>query len=113
MKVIFLALATLMFFSCTPKPHAEVIPGYVLDKEKFSKLICDFTLAESAASINIKNARADKLDSVYGFDPLIENGIDRKTFDTSLYFYCRHPVLFKEVYQMSMEKLSRLQSTRK
>ncbi|MGZ3932093.1 MAG: DUF4296 domain-containing protein [Bacteroidia bacterium] len=113
MKQLLLLSVALLVFSCSHEAPPEAIPDNVLDKEKFSQLICDFTLAESAASINIKNVQANKMDSVYGFDPLAENGVDRKTFDTSLYFYCRHPVLFKEVYQLTMEKLSRLQASRK
>ena len=103
----------LLFCSCNQTKTEIKIPANVLDKERFSKLICDFTLAEAAASINIKNAIGNKSDSVYSFNPLFDNGIDRKTFDTTVYFYSHNPKLFKEVYELSLEKLSRLQDARK
>ena len=112
MRIAFYTVAFILFCRCTQiKPEVK-IPANVLTKEKFSQLICDFTLAEAAASINIKNAEGNKNDSVYSFNPLFDNGIDRKTFDTTVYFYSHNPRLFKEVYELSLEKLSRMQSTR-
>ena len=100
-------------WNCGGEKKEEVIPAYVLGKEKFSDLICDFTLAEAAVGLNIKNQPGEKMDSVYAFNPLKDNNINRKDFDTSLYFYSRHPLLFKEVYDLSLEKLSKLQASRK
>lgn len=111
MKRIVFFTACLAFFSCNPK---EVpIPDYVLDKETFSDVICDFTLAESAATLNVKNVPFEKFDSVYAFNPLLDRKLTRQQFDTSLYFYSRHPELFKEVYELALEKLSKFQATRK
>jgi hypothetical protein len=76
-------------------------------------VICDLTLAESAATLNVKNVPFEKFDSVYAFNPLLDRKISREQYDTSLYFYSRHPELFKEVYQLSLEKLSKFQSSRK
>ena len=104
-----------MFFvaACSAEKNEIVIPENVLDKEKFSDVIVDFSLAESAASINILNAPASKGDTVYAFNPLLDNNIKRVTFDTTLYFYTHHPKLFKEVYVLALEKLSKLQVSRK
>ncbi len=101
------------FLSCGYQKKEINIPANVLDKEKFSKLICDFTMAEAASSINIKNIFGNKSDSVYSFNPLFDNGISKTTFDTTLYFYSHHPALYKEAYELALEKLSRLQSARK
>ena len=90
-----------------------LIPDHVLDKEQFSDVIVDFSLAESAASLNILNTPATKSDTVYAFNPLIDNNIKRVTFDTTLYFYSHNPKLFKEVYVLALEKLSKLQASRK
>ena len=100
------------FFSCSGPEKEIKIPDNVLDKEHFSELICDFALAESAATLNIKNVNGDKTDSVYSFNPLFDKGINRKTFDTTIYFYSHNPILFKAVYELSLEKLSRLQAAR-
>ena len=53
------------------------------------------------------------MDTVYAFNPLLDNNIKRFTFDTTLYFYSHHPKLFKEVYVLALEKLSKLQASRK
>lgn len=89
------------------------MPEYVLDKDKFSDLIVDFTLAESASGINVLNIQGKKMDTVYAFNPLIDNNITRAQFDTTLHFYSHHPKLFREVYELSLEKLSRMQASRK
>ena len=89
------------------------IPDYVLDQEKFSDVIVDFTLAESASGINVLNLQGAKGDTVYAFNPLLDNNIKRKTFDTTMYFYSHHPKLFKDVYVLVLEKLSKMQASRK
>ena len=110
-----LKIFTLSFFfvACNGEKKEVAIPDNVLDKEKFSDVIVDFSLAESAASINILNVTAAKGDTVYAFNPLLDNNIKRVTFDTTLYFYTHHPKLFKEVYVLALEKLSKLQVSRK
>ena len=100
-------------FSCNTAEKEASIPENVLDKEKFSEVIVDFTLAESASGINVLNVQGGKGDTVYAFNPLIDNNVKRETFDTTLYFYSHHPKLFKEVYELVLEKLSKLQASRK
>ena len=111
MRLSVLIITALCFFSC--KDPKKEIPPNVLDKEKFSDILVDFTLADSAAGINILNAGAGKTDSVYAFNPLYDNNITRENFDTTLHFYSHHPKLFKEAYELALEKLSKMQSSRK
>lgn len=108
--IVFLSLL-MSFTSC--KEDENTIPAYVLDKEKFSDVIVDFTLAESASGINVLNVPNGKADTVYSFNPLLDNNITKTQFDTSLYFYSHHPILFRQVYEMTLEKLSRMQASRK
>jgi hypothetical protein len=108
-----IALLIFFFSACSESEKEESIPSYVLDKDKFSDVIVDFTLAESASGINILNVQGGNSDTVYAFNPLIDNNIKRETYDTSLYFYSHHPKLFKEVYELVLEKLSKLQASRK
>lgn len=112
-KSISILTISVFLSACGGEKKDVAIPDYVLDKEKFSDLIVDFTLAESAASINILNAPGTKGDTVYAFNPLIDNNIKRSTFDTTLYFYSHHPLAFKEVYVLALEKLSKMQASRK
>lgn len=113
-KQLLFPLLVFVAFSCSEKQEVVVVvPENVLDKEKFSDLICDFTLAETAANINIKKVDGQKFDSVYAFNPLLEHNISKNTFDTTIYFYSHNPTLFKEVYELSLEKLSKMQDSRK
>lgn len=99
--------------SCAGPEKEIVVPENVLDKEKFSDIVVDFTLAESASGINILNVQGGKVDTIYAFNPLIDNNVKRETFDTTVYFYSHNPKLFKEVYELVLEKLSKLQASRK
>jgi hypothetical protein len=84
-----------------------------MDKEKFSEVIVDFALAESASGINVLGVAPQRGDTVYAFNPLLDNNVKRTVFDTTLYFYSHHPKLFKEVYVLALEKLSKMQASRK
>lgn len=99
--------------SCSVAEKEITVPENVLDKEIFSDVIVDFTLAESASGINILNIQGGKTDTVYAFNPLLDNNVKRETFDTTVYFYSHNPKLFKEVYELVLEKLSKLQASRK
>jgi hypothetical protein len=109
-RFFLLLMIPILFLRCTEEVK---VPENVLDKEMFSDLICEFTLAESAATLNVKNVPFEKFDSVYAFNPLHSHNISRPQYDTSLYFYSRHPQLFREVYELTLEKLSKFQSSRK
>ena len=100
-----------LFVSCNNP--SEKIPDYALNKEEFSELLVDFTLAESAANINVLNVAGLKGDTVYAFNPLLDHNISKEKFDTTLYYYSHHPEQFKEVYALVLEKLNRLQTSRK
>lgn len=103
----------MLFSSCSAIEKETPVPANVLDKEKFSDVLVDFTLAESVSGINILNVQGKKADTVYAFNPLIDNNVKRKTFDTTVYFYSHNPKQFKKVYELVLEKLSKLQASRK
>jgi hypothetical protein len=114
LRLAKLFILILILQACGEEEKKVKVPENVLDQETFSEVLVDFTLAESASSINIQNLqRQSAMDSAYAFNPLVDNNIKRETLDTTLYFYCRNPKLFKEVYEMVLEKLSKLQASRK
>ena len=88
--------------------HSE-IPTMVLNEEKFTQLLVDFALAESASNLNIKNVSAQKMDSVYAFNPLTENKVTKATYDSTISFYSKHPALYKKIYENVLTKLSKMQ----
>ena len=114
-SVIFLIAITHLFFafSCGSKKAEEVsLPPNVLNQEQFTKLLTDFALAESAANMNVKNVPMNKFDSVYAFNPLIENSIRKSQYDSTVGFYVQHPELYKKVYENVLANLTRLQTER-
>lgn len=94
----------------TQEKATLIIPAYVLTEDVFIKLTADLALAESAASLNVKNVSSQQNDSAYAFNPFKEHGITKKQYDTSVYFYARHPQLYKQLLEKALNRLSLLQS---
>lgn len=112
-KIITLVLiSNLVVMSSCSGGDGVNIPAYVLPKEKYVKLIVNFSLAESAANLNIKATPIQKVDSVYHFDPLKENGVSKEQYDTTVWFYSQHPELYKEIYEEVLKTLSEMESSR-
>lgn len=107
-----LPLVLLMSACNSASPQPEPPPPGVLGKDSFARLLRDFALAESAANINVKNVSLQKMDSVYAFDPLAEHGIRKSQYDSTLNYYVKYPELYKEVYTLVLEELSKLESSR-
>lgn len=105
-------IAGALVFACS-EDKTVFIPENILSKEEYAKVLTDLSLAESAANLNIKNVRIDKIDSAYAFDPLKENGVSKSKYDSTALFYAEHPDLYNEVYDQVLTKLSEMQSAKK
>lgn len=106
-QLVLICSALTLLISCGKELDQQTtIPQGILNKDQFSQVLCDFALAESAANINIKSVAYNKIDSVYAFNPLIENNIRKSQYDSTIQFYTKHPELFKEVYALVLERLS-------
>lgn len=109
-----LIVLSFLIFSCGKKEDEsevpENLPVYVLAKEKYVKLLVDMALAEAVTNTNVKAYASNQFDSVYAFQPLKENGIDKATYDSTLSFYSRHPKMFKALYEEVLSELSKLQT---
>ena len=108
-----LFLLSVFFTSCgkNADKEAELPPG-ILNKEQLTKILTDFALAESAATMNIKNANLRVTDSVYAFNPLKDNNVRQSQYDSSIAYYVNHTELYKEVYENVLVALSEIQSKR-
>lgn len=103
-----------MFFTgCSDKEDRVKIPDNVLSEEKYIKLLVDFSLAESAGNLNVKNLSGVTFDSAYAFNPLKENNISRAQYDTTIAFYSKHPRLYKKIFEEVLTTLSKMQASRK
>jgi hypothetical protein len=110
--ILLIVFAAGSFFSCSDDNEVK-IPSGVLDKEEYVSVLTDLALAESAANLNVKNVRIEKLDSTYAFDPLKEHHISSEKYNATARFYAEHPDLYKEVYEEVLKRLSELESGRK
>jgi Domain of unknown function (DUF4296) len=109
-KLFIFLLAAIVLSACGSGDDSDLtIPDTILSEEKFTKLIVDFSLAESASNLNVKNFPAEKMDSAYAFDPLEENKISKSQYDSAVSFYSKHPAIYKKIYENVLATLSRMQ----
>jgi hypothetical protein len=102
-----------LFTSCKNNEEEKpTLPDNILKEEAFTKLLTSFALAESAANMNIKSVPGYKMDTVYAFNPLIEHGVRKSQYDSTLDFYVKHPLLYKKVYENVLAELTDLQTKR-
>ncbi len=106
-------LGMLLSFSCGKKVDDDVpIPPGILPPDRFAALLIDFSLAESAATMNIRSIPIQKVDSVYAFDPLTEHSVRKSQYDSTLRFYSAHPEMYKAVYDTVLVRLSEFKTKR-
>jgi len=110
--ILFLCFVALLSFCGKKQAQKEELPQGMMSEETFTRVLTDFALAESAASMNIKNTDLRKLDSIYAFDPLADNGVTRQQYDSAISFYVRRPELYKKIYENVLTALSDLQAKR-
>lgn len=115
-KIINTCLLIAIFsgVSCGVSENEEKvqIAANILNEERFTELLVDFSLAESAANINIKGVPVIKLDSVYAFNPLEENNVRKSQYDSTLVFYAKNAKLYKKIYENVLERLTQIQLER-
>lgn len=95
--------------SCGSEETVDAVPANILNEEAFAKVIIDFALAESTGNINVKSVAGDKMDSIYAFNPLIENNVTKSQYDSAIAFYSKHPSIYKRVYENVLAGLSKMQ----
>ena len=104
----------MLLFSCTPvSEEDEVVPDTILTEEQLVNVLTDAYLAEGASGINVKSVAGEKFDSVYLFNPLKDNQIEKVKFDSSMSYYTKHPQKLKMIYEKILEKLSLVQANGK
>ncbi|MFL5754523.1 MAG: DUF4296 domain-containing protein [Bacteroidia bacterium] len=93
--------------SCSQPEVIVQVPKDVLPKEKMAAVLCDLSVMEAGINVSRFNA-ANATDSLR-FNIYRQHNISRRDYDSSIAFYSRHPEEFKKVYELVIEKLSRLQ----
>lgn len=99
-----------LLLSCSAAQSGKVRPAGVLPDSVFVDLLVDMALAESAANLNIKAVNNSLYDSVYAFRPLLEHGIRKSQYDSTLIYYSSHIEEYKAVYNEALDRLSAMQA---
>lgn len=110
LKYYMLSFALIsLFFSCKEKDI--VIPESVLSKDTLAAVMVDLQLIEA---MKVKKGINDSLSN----DSLLleygrvfkKHNLNREQFDQSFAFYKEHPELLEEIYDKTINELSRLQA---
>lgn len=109
---IGLLTAAFFFMLGCENTSPSIKPTNILNEETFTNVLVDFCLAESAANTNIKSVAAAQFDSAYAFNPLIERGIRKGQYDSTLLYYSVNTDLYKKVYDDVLAKLIELHARR-
>ena len=104
----YLTPILLLLVSCSVRNDDVIIPESILSHKEIVKIITDCYLAEGATGINVKAVTGQNIDSVYLFNPLKDNRCAKTKFDSSILFYSKHPILFKQVYDDVLEQLNKI-----
>ena len=102
-----LFLLTIVFISCSVEKDEVKIPETILSQEEIVTILTECYLAEGASGINVKLAIGQNVDSVYLFNPIKDNHCSKGKFDSSVSFYSKHPVMFKQIYDEVLERLNK------
>jgi hypothetical protein len=108
----WLICLALLFVACEGGDKNTAIPPGILSEEQFAQVLTDFSLAEGAANMNVKNLPIQHLDSAYAFDPLKDNNIRQGQYDSTIKFYSTQPERYKRVYERVLQNLTELEAKR-
>lgn len=102
-----LFLLTVVFISCSVEKDEVKIPETILSHDKIVTILTECYLAEGASGINVKAVTGQNIDSFYIFNPIKDNNCSKGKFDSSVSFYSKHPVMFKQIYDEVLERLNK------
>lgn len=109
MKKIIGYLLLIFLYSCEQDNKQVVIPDTILPKEKMADIVMQIHLAEAKANLN--SPPDVRLTSKVNLSEIIiKNNISEEQYDSSMTFYINHPVLLNEVYEITLNELSKKQS---
>ena len=111
-SIIFIKILTLSFLlfnvACTTSNNNlnTIDEKYKINNDTLAKVLSEMALMESAINLNVQNLSSTKFDSVYNFSILKNNNISKVRYDSTIYFYSKHPEDYKVIYEMVLEKLN-------
>ncbi|MCA0429808.1 MAG: DUF4296 domain-containing protein [Bacteroidetes bacterium] len=83
-----------------------IAENYKINDDTLAKILSEMALMESAMNLNVQNLSSAKFDSVYNFSILKNNTVSKERYDSTLYYYSKHPEEYKLIYEQVLEKLN-------
>lgn len=105
----FLALVSIFNAGCIKNNEGglnTISAQYIVEEDTMATILCEMALTESALNQNVQNYSAAKFDSVYNFNALKSHNVSKERFDSTLYYYSKHPEDYKTLYELVLEKLN-------
>lgn len=105
----FLILVSLLNTGCVKNNTSElgtIAANYLVEEDTLATILCEMALTESALNQNVQNYSSAKFDSVYNFNALVSHNVSKERFDSTLYYYSKHPDDYKTLYELVLEKLN-------
>lgn len=93
-------------FRNNPNELNTMSSQYIVEKDTLATILCEMALTESALNQNVQNYSSTKFDSVYNFNALISHHVSKERFDSTLYYYSKHPNDYKTLYELVLERLN-------
>ena len=105
-----LIFTCLLLLACSDNKKVN-IPSNILSKQKMAEVLIDVHLLEAAMSLNTYNTDIIKAGNPTPlFDIFTKHKITKKQYNESFNYYAQHPDLLKDVYQLVLENLSKMQA---
>ncbi len=103
LRIIFISVFAISFCSCVenievPPPDDLIVQG------EMASLICDLSLSEALLANDPMSSFDDSLKRL---NVLADHHISANRFLLSMNYFCCHPKLLKELYQMAKDTMER------
>lgn len=108
---IFLLALVIIFAAVGCKHKTKPIPSGIIDKETMVNIIVDVNLSEAIFRLKQPSYPQDS-NYVRAYYDVIFNKykISKEQFNSSLKYYTKHPEKFGEIYDETLNRLTRMQS---
>jgi hypothetical protein len=110
-KILFIFSLIIALAGCGDS--AGDAPDGLLAPAKMAEVMVDVQLLEASLNLGTMNPqRVQHVGSIARLDADVmkKHAITRKQYDESFNYYCLHPKQLSEVYQLVLNKLSRMQA---
>lgn len=105
---LFSILFFLILFSCKQE---ETIPDYVISEQEMVNVLVDVELTQAEIKFSLSSEEL-KMDYNKKFEKVFDkHKLTQETFNKNLEYYCRNPLVMKDLYDQVIVRLSEDQAS--